>query len=283
MSSEASPGESEDEYLSDVLPIDLTRFGVLPTLSAMTAPSVGSLGADLAGIFDTENTDSDFTIRTLKDEAAEGDEFDASTPWGRHALSTPTTTPGSLPPEHLLAPPIKVHTLILLSRWPHFRTLMSSNMSEFHTSTLYLPEPYSVTRAFLSYLYTDSLPVPTTPTTTVASLLVLSSLYNLPRLKSLCLSRLYSELDVESAAVIWEKAGLAGEWGLKERARGACERWWGRVVRTKGMRGLGRESLLGLVGECAVGARVVEGGEGGVQEEGGAMGIEYGEEDEEMG
>ncbi|KAI5785787.1 hypothetical protein EDC01DRAFT_188221 [Geopyxis carbonaria] len=307
-------GEGE-EFLSDVLPIDLTRFGVNVDIAPGDKPGDGMLGFDLGKIFDREDSGSDFVVRTIKDEAAEGDEYDISGVWGRsvhtpdinnQALS-PTNTNGAptddedLPPANVLAPPIRVHKLILLSRWRHFSTLYNSRMREFHNQRLYLPEPYTVVRGFLYYLYTDSLaPSPYCPTlSTVAGLLVMANLYDMPRLRTLCLHRLHAELDVDSAAVVWERAGVAGEEVLRRKAAQFVLTYWGRVVRTHGFRKLSRRSLMELCEEVDEEGRVmggeelgglgvadggapspsVAGGDAGKMDDAGAM---VDDEDEEM-
>ena len=80
-------------------------------------------------------------------------------------------------------------------------------MLEFHTKKMHIPEPYSVVRAFLYYLYTDSIAKDpeTGPTLSdVAGMLVMANIYDMPRLRLLSLDRLGKELDVEHAAIIWE-------------------------------------------------------------------------------
>ncbi|CAG8788638.1 12380_t:CDS:1, partial [Acaulospora morrowiae] len=55
------------------------------------------------------------------------------------------------------SPAIHVHKIILLARWPHFANMTNSGMTEAHTSSLTIPEPYTTIYAFISFLYTDSL------------------------------------------------------------------------------------------------------------------------------
>jgi len=259
-----------EEYLSDVIPIDLTQFGVHLEQEPGTSPAGGMLGWDLAKVFDMEDSGWDFTIRAMKDEAAEGDEWDIDGMWGRNVINTPDG-PGhhmaeqreddDLPPENVMGPPIRVHKLILLTRWRHFRSLYNSRMREFHRGRLYLPEPYTVVRAFLYYLYTDSIAKSPycSDICVVAGLLVIANLYDIGRLRSLCLNRLYNELDVESAAVVWERAGVAGEDALRRKAAAFVLTSWGRVVRTRGFRRLSRRSLMELCEEVDEEGRVTGG------------------------
>ena len=291
---EISEGE-DSEYLSDVLPIDLRTFGLNPGYSVATGPSSGMLGADLASIFNS--ADSDFTIRSIRDEATEGDEYDLNGTWQR-TLQTADNPDSTLPPEAALGPPIRCHKLILLSRWRHFTALYNSQMAEFHQGTLYLPEPYTVVKAFVYYLYTDSIvKSPHCPdVTTVAGLLVMANLYDIPRLRLLALERLYGEVDVENAAVIWERACVAGEETLRKKAAGVVLTHWGRVVRTQGFRRLSRRSLMELCEEVDEEGRVMGGeeveaggretrdkvGENTCDEDGVDMEQEVDDEDEDM-
>jgi hypothetical protein len=296
-------GEGE-EYLSDVLPIDLTQFGMHLDLQPGEKPVDGMLGWDLGKVFDSDDSGSDFIIRAMKDEATEGDEWDVEGMWGRNMIGSPSSDgqqreDDDLPPENVMGPPIRCHKLILLSRWRHFTSLYNARMREFHRGRLYLPEPYTVVRAFLYYLYTDSIAKSSycPDISTVAGMLVMANLYDISRLRTLCLNRLYNELDVESAAVVWERAGVAGEEALRKKAAGFVLTYWGRVVRTRGFRRLSRRSLMELCEEVDEEGRVMGGDETGWESSPGTpMGMggdvrevvpgslreEDGDEDEEM-
>jgi hypothetical protein len=137
-------------------------------------------------------------------------------------------------------------------------------MVEFHTKRMHIPEPYSVVRAFLYYLYTDSiLPHPEycQDLTDVAGMLVMANLYDMPKLRLLCVHRLSRELDVEHAAIIWERAGRTNEEWLKRRAASFCLTHWGRIVRTEGFKSLSRGSLMELCEAVDTEGRVVGGEE----------------------
>lgn len=287
---EPPEGATEAENLSVVLPIDLSFFGVHRTPPTDVPPPLGFLGGDLSSIFDVPSSSittatgiaPDFKIYGLRDEVCEGDEHDLDGPWANTASLAPSSTrdstsstPGTLspttnlPPLTVRSPPIHAHKLILSARWPHFRSILSSRMSEYHTSTLYIPEPYTVIHAFLSYLYSDS--ISTHPLNIVAGLLVLANLYDLPRLRQLAMGRILKELEgnIEHAATIWERVGTAGEEALRKKVGGFCLDNWGRLVRTKGFRGLGKSALLELCEEGGVEGRVVrQWGGGGYDRDG---------------
>ncbi|KAK5144539.1 hypothetical protein LTR04_001533 [Oleoguttula sp. CCFEE 6159] len=274
---------NSEEYLSDVLPIDLRKLGLLgnsltleshseqakmPASDTHATSHLTAIGADLARTFDqppASGSSADFIITGERD-----DEMDLSD--DEHSSTTPSAS-SDLQQQQQPANasrPIHVHKLILQARWPHFSRLYSAQMSEFHTKRMHIPEPYAAVRAFLYYLYTDSIasnPNSTTGGTTgpsledVAGMLVMSNIYDMPRLKILCVNRLGKELDVEHAACVWERAGTAGEEWLKRRAAAFCMTHWGRVVRTQGFRNLRRRAFLELCEEIDRDGRVVGGDE----------------------
>lgn len=290
--------------------IDLRRYGFLgnsfateprselttQTISAsrhVETPSKG-LGADLAALFNQPpetGSGTDFIITALAEGHDDSENDIMST---GHVLSDGTTDQGDdqhwLAPDAPTSPPIYVHKLILMARWPHFARLYNSQMAEFHTKKMHIPEPYSVVKAFLYFLYTDTIPAghahgTSTPTPSdiqgasskaasksaagsavddlsdVAGLLVMSNIYNIPHLRTLCVSRLSRELDVEHACVIWYCAGLANEDWLRKRAAAFCLTHWGRIVRTAGFLRLPRHALVDLSQEIDMEGRVVGGEE----------------------
>ncbi|PQE08544.1 kelch domain-containing protein [Rutstroemia sp. NJR-2017a BBW] len=167
-----------------------------------------------------------------------------------------------LAPDAATSPPIHVHKLILQARWPHFARLYNAQMAEFHTKRMHIPEPYSVVKAFLYYLYTDSIhPDDCAELNDVAGLLVMSNIYNIPHLRLLCVNRLSKELDVDHACIIWHSAGVANEEWLRRRAASFCLLHWGRVVRTEGFLKLPRHALVELSQEIDMEGRVVGGEE----------------------
>jgi len=276
-----SPGNAAfEEYLSDVLPLDLRRFG-LPGNDLSSEPSMGkgkipasdthptsnlsSLGADLASMFDrpTESgSGADFIITGEKDDI-QADDIDMSSYTTIDPLLA-ENTPQFLSSTVHTSPPIHVHKLILQARWPHFTRVYASQMAEFQTKKMHIPEPYPVVRAFLYYLYTDSIakhPSYCADLGDVAGLLVMANVYDMPRLRLLCIHRLSREMDVESAAVVWERAGTAGEQWLRRRAANYCLTHWGRVVRSEAFRRLSRQSMMELCEVIDVEGRVVGGEE----------------------
>ncbi|KAF2735740.1 kelch repeat protein [Polyplosphaeria fusca] len=259
-------GVSAGEYLSDVLAIDLRKYGILgnelagdsrtkmPSSDANASSHLTGIGADLSQTFDQPpetGSGADFII------TADPDDMDLDV--------SPTVEAGS--PNTAVSNasrPIHVHKLILHARWPHFARMWAAQMAEFHSKKMHIPEPYSTVRAFLFYLYTDSIapnPQHGPNLSDVAGMLVMANLYDMPRLRLLCVHRLGRELDVEHAAIIWEKANVANEDWLKRRAAAFCLQNWGRIVRTPGFRSLGHQSIVDLCAESDNDSRVVSGEE----------------------
>ncbi|KAK6539443.1 hypothetical protein TWF694_009667 [Orbilia ellipsospora] len=290
-------GGQESEYLSDILPIDLRRYGMTNERKDGELGGAGTIGFDLASMFDDPST-ADFAVTALNENYYADDEealwamvphprgspsSSSLTLQGTGALAVTTTTihastmmqqsPSSssatslnsntTPIDPSISVPIHVHKLILLSRWPHFQRLYAAKMAEFHTGRLHIPEPYSVVKAFLYFLYTDSIsPSVHCPNlATVGGLLVMSNIYNIPRLRALCLGRINKEMDVDTAAGIWERAGVAGETILRSKAARYCMMHWGRVVRSEGFRKLSKKAMLELFEEIDVEGRILGGEE----------------------
>ncbi|KAK5632696.1 hypothetical protein RRF57_008410 [Xylaria bambusicola] len=266
-----------EEYLSDIMEVDLRRYGFLGNnfvseprseLSRPTShtrvqeqPSKG-LGLDLARLFNQPpetGSGTDFIITALASDYEDDD-----------MMSSNVIRAGEVPddqnwlaPDAPTSPPIHVHKLILQARWPHFARLYNSQMAEFHTKKMHIPEPYSVVKLFLSYLYTDSIHANDgiADLSDVAGLLVMSNIYNIPHLRLLCVNRLSKELDVDHACIIWYCACQANEEWLSKRAANFCLTHWGRIVRTQGFLRLPRTALVELSQEIDMEGRVIAGEE----------------------
>jgi hypothetical protein len=256
-------GVTGSEYLSDVLAIDLRKYGILgndlaadsrtkiPSSDANVSSYLTGIGADLSLTFDQApetGSGADFIITADPDDM----DYDAS----------PVVDAGSSTVATQTSRPIHVHKLILHARWPHFARLWSAQMAEFHSKKMHIPEPYAAVRAFLFYLYTDSIapnPQNGPSLSDVAGMLVMANIYDMPRLRLLCVNRLGRELDIEHAAIIWERAATANEEWLKRRAAAFILHNWGRIVRTTGFRNLSHGSIIDLCSEPDVDARIMGG------------------------
>ncbi|KAK4555724.1 hypothetical protein LTR86_006944 [Recurvomyces mirabilis] len=290
------PGnDNAEEYLSDVLPIDLRKFGLLgnkmsqearleqriPTSDTHSSSHLSAIGADLARTFNQlpeSGSGCDFTVTALRDDDYQMEDLsETGSPVAAIAAgstSLTTTTPSDTSPASAnVSQPIYVHRLILSARWPHFSRLYNAQMSEFHTKRMHIPEPYPAVKAFLYYLYTDSISSPPSaadmsasdtegPTLgDVANMLVMSNIYDMPRLRHLCVYRLVRDLDIQHAALIFDRASTAQEDWLKRHAASYCMTHWGRIVRTDGFRNLKRAAMLELCEGVDAEGRVVGGEE----------------------
>lgn len=254
--------------------IDLRRYGIIgnnltpepraetsrmPSADRMIVQASKGLGADLAKLFNRppeSGSGTDFAITALKDGDWDEEEMMSSSMMRTEEQNQQTW----LDPNATTSPPIHVHKLILQARWPHFARLYAAQMAEFHTKKMHIPEPYSVVKAFLYYLYTDSIqPEDCGELSDVAGLLVMSNIYNIPHLRLLCVNRLSKELDVDHACIIWHCAGISNEDWLRKRAANFCLMHWGRVVRTQAFLKLPRQALVELSQEIDTEGRVVGG------------------------
>ncbi|KAA8651606.1 Kelch motif domain protein [Aspergillus tanneri] len=270
----ATPGTGDENHMSDVLCIDLERYGLLGNEMTALSPDqsraqlsegpeplfLSSLGSDLLAVFDQapeSGSGADFIVTANADDQVESDDL------GDFA-ALPGSQPAFLSPGVPTSPPIHVHRIILQLRWGHFKRLYSAQMAEYHSKRMHIPEPYTVVRAFLYYLYTDSIsghPEHCPDIIDVAGMLVMANLYDMPKLRLLCVNRLSRELDVENAAIIWERAGRTNEGWLMRRAAQFCLSNWGRVVRTDGFKSLSRQSLIQLCEVVDMEGRVIAGPE----------------------
>ncbi|KKA29160.1 hypothetical protein TD95_004024 [Thielaviopsis punctulata] len=264
-----------EEFLSDIMEIDLHRYGCLGVNSApqtttyRSSPIIASrpdeqpsrgLGIDLSMMFDQppeKGSGADFVITALAEESDDVDMGSAASPSQTHRSWSNE--------EESVSRPIHVHSLILKARWPHFTRLYNSKMAEFQTKHMHIREPYTVVRAFLLYLYTDSLFIdpegtPMTPST-ISGMLIMANMYDIAHLRHLCVNRLGKEIDVPSACVIWYSAGLANEEWLRKRAAMFCLEHWGRVVRSEGFMQLPHDALVELSQEVDTEGRVLGGDE----------------------
>lgn len=270
-----APGASDENHMSEILSIDLEKYGLLGNSLSLEAPEqdvswisdqnapVSGLGADLSSAFDQSPESgggTDFVITAVRDDH----DFTISDDTETTPSASPTHGPTFVEADPSTSAPIHVHKIILQLRWPHFKRLYAAQMAEYHTKRMHIPEPYSVVRAFLYYLYTDSIaghPEYCSSVIDVAGMLVMANLYDMPKLRLLCVNRLSRELDVDNAAIVWERAGRTNEHWLMRRAAQFCLTHWGRVVRTEGFKSLSRQSLIALCEGVDTEARIIAGPE----------------------
>lgn len=271
-----APGAGDENNLNEILCLDLEKYGLLGNdlvsesseqnrilaKERQGSPQHASLGADLLAVFDQApetGSGTDFIITADHDDQEHDEDIvQPSSPLQAQSQ------PAFLSPTATTSAPIHVHRIILQARWPHFKRLYAAQMAEYHTKRMHIPEPYSVVRAFLYYLYSDSISDHRqycASLVDIAGMLVMANLYDMPKLRLLCVNRLSRELDIENAAIIWERAGRTNEEWLRRRAAQFCLTNWGRIVRTAGFKSLNRQSLIELCEVVDTEGRIVAGPE----------------------
>jgi hypothetical protein len=232
------PEDSYEERLSHVLVMDLSNHGYMDsgaganTYSDPSAPpspslSLGTIGHDMY-LFFKRSEMCDFEITAIEGNfrpIVSHDEFGIN------------------------SEPIKVHMMVLLARWPHFKRIMASQMSEYHERKMFIPEPVAWVRRLIEYMYRDS--IEGYNINEITGLLVLANLYDLPRLRKLCIEAISRfGLQESTAVLIWERSMAANEQWMRRGAASYCLQHWGQIVRTEAFRNLCRESLIALCCEA---------------------------------
>jgi N-acetylneuraminic acid mutarotase len=209
------------EYYSMVLKVELEELGIVP----VPPPQ---LGTDLIGL-----------LLNQQQQQKQGTDF----------------TICSLTEPH--APPIYVHRLVLLARWPHFVHLMESGMAESISNTLSMSEPISTLGSFVRYLYTDTLDDPSFTSELIADLMVMAHIYLLPRLLALCVRHLFSKMDIESASKIYHAASLSEQRGLQQASLHYIFQHFGAISHTHGFRQLPQHILFQIWDDMPTNAAIV--------------------------
>ncbi|KAI9317158.1 hypothetical protein BX666DRAFT_1858070 [Dichotomocladium elegans] len=127
--------------------------------------------------------------------------------------------------------PLRVHQVILITRWPHFGNIYKSGMIEAQERRMEMAESYETVLVFIKYLYSGRLD-PGAPWDVVCDVLVMANMYLLQRLKKICCERLYKHhLSIESCGTVLEKAILAEETGLKTLTLDFMFRHYGLILK----------------------------------------------------
>jgi hypothetical protein len=220
-----------DEKLTHVLSIDLSYLGYVDR-SEKEAPPTGTIGYDMYEFF-KQSLMCDFEIT-----AVEADE--------RPPLSKSLDDLGD---EYKISEPIKVHIIVLLARWSHFRRIMASEMQEYHSGRLFIPEPVTWVRRLVDFMYRDSIRGCTV--VEVTGLLILANLYDIPRLRQLCIEALAQGMITNATAIlIWQRAVVADEKVICRKAAMHCFRNWGNIVRSKEFSQLSKAQIVALCNEA---------------------------------
>lgn len=248
-----------DEYFKQVLTIDLREYGSFREPPVTIGKELGRLLQDQMSLADFQilcaGTDTASHAVAVPGVGPSSGYYAPSDSSGEHdmmidnhpmilsqRIRSQRQTPSSSRPVSPQQESIMCHKLILMARWPHFASMVQSGMLEAQTNVLTLPEPYETVKAFIGYLYTDS--IEGMATDVIADLLVMGSMYVMKRLVQLCNSALHQQIDIETVSRIYHGAGLSGQIGLRQRALKFMFRNYGPVSKTVGFRSLPKEALF---------------------------------------
>ncbi|CAO3651390.1 unnamed protein product [Mucor hiemalis] len=210
--------DDADEFYAMALRVELEEIGIV----AVPPPQ---LGTDLISLLlNQQQQGTDFAIKSSTDSEA---------------------------------PPILVHRLVLLARWPHFVHLMESGMAESVSNSITMAEPISTLQSFVRYLYTDTLNDPSFTTELIADLMVMAHIYLLPRLLALCVRHLFNTMDIESASNIYHSASLSEQRGLQQAALHYIFQNFGAISHTNSFRQLPRHILFQIWDDMPTNAAIV--------------------------
>ncbi|KAI9344113.1 hypothetical protein BD770DRAFT_329082, partial [Pilaira anomala] len=124
---------------------------------------------------------------------------------------------------------IPVNSAVLSQRWPYFANLMKDNHAEeeddksevilIKSHYMSFPYPHTVVIALLQFIYTDNLLTAQQYQPHILSqLLLLSDMYDIPRLRELSTHALHQMLNMSTAPLIFETAALSHQTSLQIRA-----------------------------------------------------------------
>lgn len=119
---------------------------------------------------------------------------------------------------------IPINSVILAERWPGFAQLLqdqgaSPSTLQAQKKQLLFPESYSVTLAFLQYIYSDHLITAQQHQPQIlCRLLVLADMYKMSRLLELATYALHQLLTISTASMVYETAALTFQSALQIRA-----------------------------------------------------------------
>lgn len=248
------PGELEERRMDSIASLELADLGV--TTGTTNINASGSLLMVMKGLlysgeytdFQIIGLDSEERPQSIDPMFLEHDQDEEESPGSK---STSEVFHKSIP--------IPTHKLILQARWPYVRTLVSSGMSESQTNVLFLQEPFIWLKALLEYIYTDDLPQDTKSNIDMLSgLLLISNLYDLPRLRPLVLREINTiGFHYSTVAQLWSRARLVNEVLLCYHAKVYIFSNWGKVVKSESFARLSREELLELMSEVNSEAMII--------------------------
>lgn len=228
-----------DFNLNTIISLDLADLGIMERLDRKRKFNEDSMASDFGSLLqDKEYADFEIIGINSSERASFNSKFVEQ---NEQHLDTAFQSP--LADTFVKSDPIKVHTTILLARWPHFRRILTSGMQETKTNTLFIPEPIEWLNALVEYLYTDD--IKNCSLDIYSGLLILSNLYEVPKLRNHCLNQINSKgFSPHDAIKIWSRARFINEEILAHNAATYCSKNWQLVIRTKSFEELSKEEMI---------------------------------------
>lgn len=226
------------QRLNFMLQINMNDFGISNTID-------DSLSKDFLKLL-IQQEFTDFEIICLENEEAK-----------RVYESQPQQLPYS-------TKEIPVHKTILIARWPHFHTMLSSGMNESIENKLFLPEPYIRIKALIYYLYLGSIEFDSKYLEDITmvdytGLLVLANMYVLRDLASLVTKKLFhlfhtfqfefndeTEDDVTVLLKIWKELALSDERIFLSPVIDLIKKKWSIITRSNSFLNLTKDEIVKL-------------------------------------
>lgn len=250
---------AQNNLLSTVLEVNLRDLGIDIQSETEKTPLI----SDLATFF-LSGEYTDFVMFAFKDQ-------ETKDCYASSDLNASILMDEGFVAENLL--PIPVHKAILLARWPHFRRVIDSGMSETQSGQLFVPEPFSPVRALVYYLYTGTLDKngvmgPSLTAVEYSALLVLSQLYELPNLASQVLVVLFKLLSsdvftlpeastpedlentIDSILRIWQNSLILNEEMFMSKVEEIIHNHWSIVSRSRLFMSLSKILIVKLCQNC---------------------------------
>lgn len=152
--------------------------------------------------------------------------------------------------ETTISHAVKVHAAILVARWPYFKSLLDSGMSEAQSRTLHINEPIRWITPLLRWLYTDSLGTEVYQNYEIMTgVLTLARIYCLPALESICLNHLQRPLfaSPDEALLVWERIYDCGNESTSQAVAMWCYQHRRQIVESDGFRALTKDKVTALL------------------------------------
>lgn len=159
-------------------------------------------------------------------------------------LNAVATTNNAHTTSHPNTCTLRAHTPVLYSRWKYFASLYDSGMQESSTRTLHIEEPFPWIKALVHYLYTDS--IEELDLETVAGVMILAHIYDLPELGDICTSQICNSAAYTShqKVLFWYRGYVAENTLVQQKFARLCFESRDKITKEQAFQDLERVGLL---------------------------------------